>query len=625
MGPSPSAEAFVKLVSPAENAEIVARKPTIKAIFIKEVVPESVLINVDGTDYSQLASKTPQGFEVTPPLPLAPGPHQVTVTAQDRSGQSLSYTAVFSSKHTNTFDEVTSSNSLTATYEVAVHKPSSQDNAVSDWLVDANLASSSRLRKGPWRVSLDGVARYKDQDLAIPPPERRGADIVSYTFKGGYEKGQVKAEAAVGDVLVDETPYTLTALGRRGATISGDVGFLAVDAFSVQSQSVYGTRHGLSLGGGLDEHIRGGSGTIRLFANRLALKSVYVDGGELPNSFNIGTILGPRRGNVLGFRLTSDFFTGKLRTDFEADFSDFTPDNTATTREAKEDRAFRFSAAGASGTFAYEGVFEYVGRDYEVVGNPGLARNRMGARLQGSTTFANQTVTADVSRYEDNVKDDSLFPVNVNWQAGLQYALSRWTSFPVSVAYRYNRQESTDVPAGQIKPLDQATHDVSGNAAYVAGIWSAALSGGTTRTDDKSVANADIRAWNVRFAPGLNWPTVSVTPSGAYNETKAGAVRTEVTTWGLDGRAQFLAARLTAELGSTWAFTKASDRSQDNRNLTGSFRVGYNFADMLSVFFRPSVAFRGTYVRVDDDIMPAADRDEWTLFLSIAAEVPIVI
>lgn len=623
---SPSSGAgWAALVSPAENTLVVGRKPTIRGTFLREVVPETVVIYIDGTDYTAVAGKTSRGFEVTPPLPLPPGEHQITVLAQDRDGQAQNFVGSFSSRHTNAFEEVGSNNQLTATYDTILKEPSSLDDTTSDWKVEANLTTSSILRNGPWKLSLDGVARYKDQELEIAAPERRGADVISYTAKGGYERNGVKAEAAAGDLIVEQTPYTVTGLGRRGVSLAGDVGFFAFDVFSVRGDTVYGTRGGLSVDGGTDRHIRGGSGTIRLFSNRLAFKTVYVEGGEPNGSFNIGTTGGGKKGKVLGFRLTSDFFAGKMQTDLEIDFSEFDPDTSLPGDNARDDHAVRAGINGAAGIFAYDAIFEYVGRDYEVVGNQWLAKNREGGKVGGTANFGTQTVDLHVSRYNDNVKNDPLLPVNVQWEANLLYGLYRWPTLPISIAYKYGRQSSDDVSGAAEKTLDTNTHDVTGQVSYTSGIVLTSLSGGYSKTDDRTSGNADSTAWNVRLAPGFTWPTLSLTPSAAYNETLLGQLRTETTTLGLDARAQFFQGRVTTEAGGSWAFTRTSDRSQDNRALNGSFRVAYSPGSLLSGHFVPTIAFRGLYERFDDKITPASDRDHLTLFLTLTAEIPVVL
>lgn len=624
-GAGPGAGGWMVLASPVENTIVIGRKPSIKGAFLKEVVPETVVIQIDGTDFTPVASRTSSGFQVTPPLPLPPGPHRIVVTAQGRDGQPLTHTASFSSRHTDAIEEIGSNNRITASYDQTLTKPSSLDNSISDWKVEANLTSSSVLREGPWKLSLDGVARYKDQELPIPFPERKGADIISYTARAGYEKSGIKAGVAAGEVIVDETPYTLTSLGRRGMTFSGDSPLFGFDLFSVRGDSVYGTRGGLTADGGSDRNIQGGSGTVRLFSNRMALKAVFIDGGEPTGSYNVLTTGGGKKGNVLGFRMTTDFFSGRLKSDFEVDFSDFNPDTSVTGDNSRGDHAFRAGLAGSKGIFSYEALFEHVGRDYEVVGNQGLAKNREGGKVGGSANFGGQTLGVNISRYNDNVKDDPTLPVNVFWEANALYGLTRWPTLPVMVAYKFGRQESDDVPGSVGKTLDRTSHDVSGQVSHLAGFVTTSLSGGYSTTDDRTVLGADTTSWNIRLAPGFNWPALSLTPSAAYSETRIQQVRTEIATLGLDGRGQFFQSRLTAELGGSWTSTVASDRSADNRALRGNFRVSYNPRPFLSGYFTPSVAFRGTYERVEDRITPASGRDEWSLFLTITADIPVVL
>jgi len=615
---------WVTLVTPAENSLVISRKPPIKGKFLRKIQPGSVVLVVDGTDYTGLAAITASDFAVTPPLPIPPGNHEVSVHALDEGGQPLEYTAVFSSKHSEWFDEIASNNDLTGTYEVAIHKPSTQETSINNASEEANLTTTSMLRKGPWKLSLDANARFKDQSLPIQEPERRGFDIVSYTFRGGYEKDTVRGEVAVGDVRTEETPYTLANLGRKGATFVGDAGPVSVHAFTLQSEDIYGTRGGLSLDGGTEDHIRGGSAAFRLFENKIELKAVYIDGGERQGSYSITTSEGAREGSVLGFQLTTDFFAGKFRTDMEADFSEFNADTSSPDGSFRKDHAFRVGGTGAAGIYEYGALFEYVGRDYEVIGNQGLAKDRVGGMVQGSINLETQSIGVNVFRYNDNVKDDPLFAVNTNWQAGLTYSLNRWPSLPISLTYQYERQESTKEPAGSI-PLDLQTNSVTGQVTYGAGAVNTTLSGGYTKTDDRSEENADSWAWNVRLAPSWNIAVLSVTPSFAYNKAKALNVRTDTLTIGLDGNARFFENRVTADIGSTYTIVKTTDQTQDNRDITGNFRIGYNLPPLLSGRFRLTTALTGNYHRIKDQITPSADLDEWTLFLTFTAHMPIVL
>ncbi len=616
--------AWASLVSPAEGSLAIGKKPVIKGVFLREVDPESITVLVDGTDYTSLAVKTRSGFEVTPPLPLPPGMHQVFVSARDASGAPLAHQSSFRSRHHEFLDEAVSRNDLTGTYEVALHKPASQDNVVNNAREEANLTSSSLILNGPWKASLDGTARYKDQSLPIASPERKGLDIINYTFRAGYDRQPVKMEAAVGDVTVNETPYTLAYFARRGATLEAGTGRFSLRGFSLNSDSVYGTRGGLSLDGGLDRHIRGGSGAVRLFENKLEFRVVYMDGGETQAGYNVAAAGGARKGDVLGFLLTSDFFAGKLQTDFEADFSRLTQEAQDNVLPSRKDHAVRLRGFGRASIYTYEALLEYVGRDYEVIGNPGLARNREGGKLSGSANFGKQSLSASISRYSDNVRGDDALPVNVLWHGDVTYGLSRWQTLPLSLTLAWDRQRSRDVPASDNNALHRDTGTAVAQASHMTRFVSTSISAAYSKTTDKSVNNADSETWNVRLAPMFTFGSSSVTPSAAYSEAKDRDIRTDTATIGLDGRTQLYRNKVTGEIGSSYARTKRTDNIADSGTLTGNFRVGYAFDPLMRELFRPSVSLSGTYNNVKDRIIPASDRDEWTLFLTVAAQAPIV-
>ncbi|MBF8258917.1 MAG: hypothetical protein HW377_1291 [Actinobacteria bacterium] len=458
----------------------------------------------------------------------------------------------------------------------------------------------------------------------IPYPEREGADIINYTFRAGYDRQSVKVEAAVGDVVVNETPNTVASLARRGATLEANAGMFSLRGFTVRSDAVYGTRGGLSATGGLDRHIRGGAGALRLFGNKMEFRGVYVDGGETPGGYNVSTTSGGTRGgDVMGFLWTSNFFAGKFQTDVEADFSRFrsgTHDNVTSN----SDHAFRVRGFGASSIYTYEALFEYVGRDYEVIGNPGIARNREGGKVSGGANFGKQALSASVSRYNDNVRGDKAFPVNVLWHGDVTYGLTRWQTLPMSVTLAWDRQRSEDVPALDNNGLNKDIGTVTAQVSHNAGFVNTSLSGSYSKTDDRSIYDADSDTWNVRLAPTFTFGTSSVTPSAAYSEATTSDVRTDTVTLGLDGRTQLYRNKVTGEVGSSYGTAKRADNTQDSATFTGNFRVGYAFDPLFRELFRPSVALRGTYNQVKDRITPASDREEWTLFLTVAAQIPVV-
>jgi hypothetical protein len=69
------------------------------------------------------------------------------------------------------------------------------------------------------------------------------------------------------------------------------------------------------------------------------------------------------------------FLNQKLATEAEFDISRFDPD-TQDEFSSERDKAYRLKVGGAWDKYTYEALYEYMGPDYEVIGNQGLQKNR---------------------------------------------------------------------------------------------------------------------------------------------------------------------------------------------------------------------------------------------------------
>ncbi len=148
-----------------------------------------------------------------------------------------------------------------------------------------------------------------------------------------------------------------------------------------------GFHEGLGLETTPKDHIMGGSAEVGLFSDKLQFRTIYVRGGERGSSLGISTEPIQKKGNVLGFLLTSNFFENKLVTEAEIDTSRFDPD-TSDEFLAKRDKAYRIKLGGTIKDYTYEALYEYIGRDYEVIGNPGLSKDKQGYAFKaGGTLF----------------------------------------------------------------------------------------------------------------------------------------------------------------------------------------------------------------------------------------------
>jgi len=72
---------------PGRGANIPARRPTIGASFVGGTAdPTTVRVMLDQTDITNQSTRSPKGFLYVPSAPLTPGPHHVSVSGTDSSG-----------------------------------------------------------------------------------------------------------------------------------------------------------------------------------------------------------------------------------------------------------------------------------------------------------------------------------------------------------------------------------------------------------------------------------------------------------------------------------------------------------------------------------------------------------
>jgi len=405
---------IIRAVTPSENAVVIGKKPDIKIEFLEPITSNSLLVILDGADITQLLTVTDKGFEYTPVMVLAAGSHNLSISATDKEGRQLQKNISFSTRHSITFEEAYSSNEASVIYETILSEPDKFPN-IPDSRVEGNLGSSSKIKDKEWEFTFNTNVRYLDQNLPVMVPMQKGFEVANWVFNSSYTKDNMRLNASIGDVQVNETQYTAYGLARKGGVFSFQYDTVQLSTFSVQSQQFYGLK-GIGIEGSLDDHIIGASGGIALFDRKMEFKAVYVTGGDPGgSSYGISTSAGAARGDVFGFLLTSDFFGNKLKTEFETDFSRYDPDTSDEFR-SKNDNAYKLKLSGNLDAYNYEALYEYIGRDYAVVGNQMIQRDKQGVSLRGGANLGVHNINIMFTRYNDNVKGDDLFPRIVNYQ-----------------------------------------------------------------------------------------------------------------------------------------------------------------------------------------------------------------
>ena len=547
---APQGAEWVRMINPAENAEVIGKRPQIKAEFIKPVQRDKLLVTLDGTDVTQLAVLSESGFAYSPVVPLAAGSHTLVVMAVDASGASMQKILTFKSRHSEIFEEASSNNDASVIYTQALVKPKFLEQPVPQTTpnqppqppthvdafnskIEGNLKSDNKLKNGEWEFTLNGNLRYFDQDVPSTPPLTKGFDVANWLLTGTYTKDALKVKASMGDIQVNETPNTIN-LSRKGGLLQFDYDIFQLKAFSLKNMQTFGIEGGMGIGLSNDDHILGVSAGVKLFNKKVEFKTIYVTGedagnpdavsiipvpGIPPDPFGTSNQSGVKEGNVLGFVLTSDFFDNKLKTELEADFSRFDTDASDEFGK-KNSSAYLARAYGVLGKYNYDAKYEYFGRDYGTVGNLGSLQDREGPTVTQGLMLDKHMFLLNLSSSNDNVNNDPLFARIYQYTGGLNYTFTGIANVTLGLGYQRSLQESWHEPAGT-PDLDMMSDTLSANISYIYGKWVFGVMTMYSLLNDRTFANADTTTMTVTFTPAYTLPSLTVGPMFSLNRTKS--------------------------------------------------------------------------------------------------------
>ncbi len=607
----------VILESPQQNTTVIGKKPLIKASINIPFKKSGLLIVLDGTDVTDLADITGKGFTYKPVAVMGTGFHTLSVSIMTEDGQEIQKSFSFSTRQTRAFEEFYSENELTGQYEGVLTKPKSVDD-VPYSKMEANLKSGAKVSNGGWHFEYLTNVRYFDQSLPVTEPLEKGVTLADYVMKGSYQNRDLQVYSEVGNIQIQETPYTVQQLGRRGGKIAFSYKNVSFGAFNVKSQEIFGLDDGPDVDGDLNNHIRGISGEVHLLHNRVDFKAVHITGGEREDSYSLWTPEIQKRGDVTGFVLNTDFFDQKFQTLAELAFSKYDPDRSDEFSYV-HDTAYKVGGMGQWGKFSYGAYYEYVGKEYESIANQGLQKDIAGISLEAGVYLDTQSMQFSFSRYRDNVEDDELYPRVTTYQAAFNYSFNKFQSLPMTLSYQSSIQDSSHEPE-YTPSVKMFTDTVTASVNYMKGNWTFALQGGYSFQNDRTSDDADTTTVNGSFSPGYNGEHLSVTPSFAYNmsEYHPTGVRTDNYVFNLDLRGDFFERKILYELAGTYNIIQATDDSVDQEMLNTNFRIAYVPKENIRGLFTPCFGIMGKYDRMIDHNYPDAYKNDFILMFFVS-------
>jgi hypothetical protein len=620
---------WLRIISPGENEQVIGKRPAIKADFAVPVLRDTLLVLLDGIDITQILTMTATGFEYKPQIPLASGPHQLIAMAVDENGAQLQKSLSFSSRHSESFEEAVSNNTLSVAYasriiesrSAAGQQPSPAAGFSSK--IEGNLASESKIATGPWELSLSGNGRYFDQNVSAPDPLEKGFDVPSLLLTGTYSRDAMKLQLNAGDLMVSETPNTI-ALSRKGGMAQAEYDALRLRLFSIRSAQSFGLDGGVGIGTSSDDHIVGGSAEVKLLDRRVGFRTIYLTGGDSSTQPEIGilTTPGAKKGEVLGFLLVTDLLASKLVTELEVDFADFDPDTTDEFG-SRRDHAYVAGASGLLDTYNYQVRYEYFGRDYNSIGNLNTLRDWEGVSVSQGYSRNDHAFLLNLARGNDNVRGDRQFARIIQYAGSLNYGLTKIPNMPVGLGYQKTLQKSSHEPVG-FSELDITTDTLSANLSALSGHWGLSASALSSWLEDRTVANQGTTTLTFTLSPTYSLPALSLAPISSWNRSKtlATGVWTDSFTGGLNLFVRFFKDRASFATGSTYTTVKADDGSIDSSQVNVAANLSYNLFHLFSKAYVPTLTLKGMYVDTHDKITPSNDSDNLEIFLVLSSNIP---
>ncbi len=605
----------ITFVSPGEGVEATTSKPPIVCEVGIPVSQQNMLAQLDGIDITGALDFTPTGFEFKPVQPLMNGPHQLYLVVYCADGSVVEQVFSFS-----TFTKMSSNTQVSAVYEQVLDK-SDHLTQIPHRNFAANLGNTTTFTQGAWQMGLTTNLRWLDRSMPMYAPEKKGIDLVNYLITAQYLKDDLSLQLNAGDLQIQETQNTVMGLARRGVQTNFNYKKLSLSGFVVNSEQMFGIDDGTGLEFDTSDNIKGVSGGYSLLSDTLKLRAIYVTGAEESNSFGIyDADSGQREGDVLGLLVQYQLLEGKLNLEAEYDWSDFDA-NTDDEFSAETGKAWTLRASGYAGSYNYQAVYEYVGPEYEVIGNPGLQRDREGFTVMGGVQKAMHGLNLSASRYEDNVDEDERLPQVVATMVSADYSFNRFPTLPMGLNYQKMIMDSSMIPEGGL-PYRTDTDMYGARINYMAGPWNFGFNANYSTQNDKTESNYDTKNQTYSFSPTYYAETLSLSPNLSFNRStdETSGIDTDTLTVTLDLRGTLYQGSVSYEFGGAFNQMKNSDDTMEMDMVNGNARVAYHFLQEWAGFLNPSVGIRGLYNRTNDKVFDQDD-DEFALLLVLSTSM----
>jgi len=619
---------WIKVTSFSEGASIIEKRPLVKCLVNIPFTIANLLVTLDETDVTAIIDVSKDGFEFRPIQILLPGQHKLTVTLTTPDKKEYKREFSFNLRHSRMFEEMSSTNEVSILYEGTMKRdvPAGQIDDIPESKIEANIASSSKIKEKSYEVAFTTNIRYFDQSTQMLAGSlaQRLFSVPNYLLSAKYQSEKTQFLAETGDVQINETQNTV-GLSRRGTRLNFGYGNYRLNAFSVKAQQVSGLSNfdndtGLVFDPA--DKIEGVSGEVDLLEKKTNFKIIHVRGQDKGTSFGSWSAGGVTKGDTTGLVFKTDFFSQKLTTEMEYDVANFDQD-TSDKVPMQWDKAYKLKIGGRAGVYNYEGLYEFFGPKFSSIGNTGVQKDREGFNLKGGGNLDVHSVNLSFSRYNDNVEDSKLFAKIYTYQGGVDYNFNKFKSLPIALSYQRTHQESKNEPEGTV-PTGVRTNNISGRINYTKDAWNLGFNASYANQDNQYNDTNNNRNVTLNFTPTYSSEKFSVTPGLSFNRSSNDytKIQTDTYTANLSIRGNVLDKKLDYEMAYGMNRVQTSDNSTGNETKNFTFRTGYLLAKYFVGLVNPTIGIRGNYSESHDRIVDIR-KDSFYVFLFFSTNLPV--
>lgn len=290
------------------------------------------------------------------------------------------------------------------------------------------------------RLSVDARVAYTNQ----PYGNQREAYLAG--LQADYSRRNQRVRA--GDLVVQESEFTVSGAGRRGADYTYDNQKVYFHSFAVGTQQLAG------LDGAAwphsDTRLYGGALGYKFLEGLWTWKLVYLDGKDDPSeAVNGGNVSfnKVRGGTTVALVQEASLFQNRLNLSGEYARSRVNQD-LADSQGSVTDQAWRVGANYNEGCFSGRAGYRSIGKNFDTLGQTGFVGDRVGIDGGVSLSFPDWSLNANVVNERNNPGGSLMDPKAVNQTQTLD---ERWI-FSQVASFRFGLSRGHQESGAQANP-----------------------------------------------------------------------------------------------------------------------------------------------------------------------------